>query len=206
MLFWIALSSRVSSSVAAKMGGRMFSLDTAAADTLVLYKKSFFRPLGMHDSFALRSLWLKDGPGAGPFCLPPSHPCHSCWPLISDPPFRLALAWSAPPSTTTLVGARSSKSSSPPMWVALALHLPTQLTTIEGGPGLETFFSSFCYLPYSSSSSLAAPPRWIQSESDREKAGEKGGSREIFESRNNLFIVVTIVTKVRPRSKRYLVM
>ena len=39
-----------------------------------------------------------------------------------------------------------------------------------------------------------------------EEAGKEGGSREIFESGNNLFIVVTIVAEVRPRLKRYLVM
>ena len=71
------------------------------------------------------------------------------------------------PSMTTLVGARCV--------------LTVQLTTIEGGPGFASshpahhhwgwpwignFFSSFYYLPYSSSSSLAAPPAGIQSDSD----------------------------------------
>ena len=54
------------------------------------------------------------------------------WPLLSrrngslssSPPFRLALAWSPPPSITTLVGARCI--------------LTVQLTTIEGGHGFAS--------------------------------------------------------------------
>ena len=45
------------------------------------------------------------------------------------------------------------KSSSPPLRLALALHLPTQITTIEVGPGLGTFFSSFTISP-----TLLSPP------------------------------------------------
>ena len=45
---------------------------------------------------------------------------------------------------TTLVGARCTlKVQLTTIKLALALHLPTQLTTIKVGPGLGTFFSSF---------------------------------------------------------------
>ena len=81
--------------------------------------------------------------------------------LSSSPPFRLALAWSLPPSMPTLVGTRCI--------------LKVQLTTIEVGPGFASshpahchwgwpwignFLLFFYYLPYSSFSSLAAPARW----------------------------------------------
>ena len=69
-------------------------------------------------------------------------------------------------------------------WLPLAgarCTLTIQLTTIKGGPGFASshpahhhwgwpwignFFSSFSYLPYFSSSSLAAPPAGIRSDSD----------------------------------------
>ena len=61
---------------------------------------------------------------------------------------------------TTLVGARCIlKVQLTTIRVALALHLPTQLTTIEVGPGVGTFFSSFYSLPYPSFSS-GRPARW----------------------------------------------
>ena len=58
-----------------------------------------------------------------------------------------------------------TQSSSPPLRVALALHLPTQLTTIEVGPGLGTFSLTFLS-PLLFFLLLAAPPAGIQSDSD----------------------------------------
>jgi len=48
-----------------------------------------------------------------------------------------------------------------PLRLALALFRPTQLTTIEVGPGLETFFSSFSTSPPLLPSLL--PPRPLES-------------------------------------------
>ena len=76
----------------------------------------------------------------------------------SSPPFRLALAESPPPLMTTLVSARGI--------------LAVQLTTIKVGPGSRIsslhFFVFLLSLPFSSS--LAAPPAGIQSDSDPKRS------------------------------------
>ena len=67
-------------------------------------------------------------------------------PLSSSPPLRLALAWRLSPSIISLVGAWSTpKVQLTTIDVALALLSPTQLTTIEVGPGLG--ISSLPFLP-----------------------------------------------------------
>ena len=70
---------------------------------------------------------------------------HLGWPWLGAPLLR-SLPLGVPDAY--------SQSSSPPLRVALALHLPTQLTTIEVGPGLGTFS-----LPFTIFSTLF-PPLW----------------------------------------------
>ena len=81
---------------------------------------------------------------------------HLGWPWLGAPP----------PSMTTLVGVKKKnlQVQLTIMAAGLAFLFPTQLTTIEVGPGLGLllFFSIFS----SFSSSLAAPAAGIQSDSD----------------------------------------
>ena len=70
---------------------------------------------------------------------------HLGWPWLGAPLLRWLPLW---------VPDAYSQSSSPPLRVALALHLPTQLTTIEVGPGWGTFS-----LPFTISPTLL-PPLW----------------------------------------------
>ena len=90
------------------------------------------------------------------FYLGGTAPCpalhHLGWPWLGAPVLRWLPLW---------VPDASSKSSSPPLRVALALHPPTQLTTIEVGPGLGTFFSSLYSLP--TLLSPLWPPRPLES-------------------------------------------